>query len=411
MNGRVVFVGPGGQDLAQALGMGGGGGGAPAPAAGGAPVAGGPDANPLNTVLQMGLRAAFGGLQQQPGQGPDVRVMPQMPAMFAQMGGQPGQWESFVREAMDAQGGADRPHPASDAAIAKMRKGTCKEGDEGGDRPSEPCPVCQDEFADGDDWIQMPCKHFYHADCLTPWLKEHNTCPTCREAVEEAEPEVAAPSPAPPPQQPQQQPPQQQAPPGMFPPGMFAQGGQEPQVGDVMEALLGQGGLRQGGQAQQAQAQAQANWEQWLGRLDHSLQQRRANGRGPDLRPFFSGMRSQNMERVMEEEERQLQAAMAASMETGAEEDERRRQSDADAWSGLSREEVAALSVRELKRLLDSRGQDHTHCLERSELLELALAGQVHHAQAAGAAEDDAAAREAAELEEAIRLSLAGTAI
>ena len=33
------------------------------------------------------------------------------------------------------------------------------------------------------------------------------------------------------------------------------------------------------------------------------------------------------------------------------------------------------------------------------------------HAQAAGAAEDDAAAREAAELEEAIRLSLAGTAI
>ena len=27
MNGRVVFVGPGGQDLAQALGMGGGGGG------------------------------------------------------------------------------------------------------------------------------------------------------------------------------------------------------------------------------------------------------------------------------------------------------------------------------------------------------------------------------------------------
>ena len=67
--------------------------------------------------------------------------------------------------------------------------------------------------------------------------------------------------------------------------------------------------------------------------------------------------------------------------------------------------------MRELKRLLDSRGQDHTHCLERSELLELALAGQAHHAQAAGAAEDDAAAREAAELEEAIRLSLAGTAI
>ena len=28
--------------------------------------------------------------------------------------------------------------------------------------------------------ICMPCGHSYHLSCITPWLQEHNTCPTCR---------------------------------------------------------------------------------------------------------------------------------------------------------------------------------------------------------------------------------------
>ncbi|KAI3905818.1 hypothetical protein MKW98_006452 [Papaver atlanticum] len=27
---------------------------------------------------------------------------------------------------------------------------------------------------------QMPCKHIYHAHCITTWLSRHNTCPLCR---------------------------------------------------------------------------------------------------------------------------------------------------------------------------------------------------------------------------------------
>jgi E3 ubiquitin-protein ligase RNF115/126 len=42
------------------------------------------------------------------------------------------------------------------------------------------CSVCKDAFEVSQNVIYMPCKHLYHNECILPWLKERNSCPTCR---------------------------------------------------------------------------------------------------------------------------------------------------------------------------------------------------------------------------------------
>ncbi|MCD9639269.1 hypothetical protein HAX54_023677 [Datura stramonium] len=45
---------------------------------------------------------------------------------------------------------------------------------------SKNCPICMDELEIDSEASQLPCKHFFHNDCIVPWLNRSNTCPLCR---------------------------------------------------------------------------------------------------------------------------------------------------------------------------------------------------------------------------------------
>ncbi|XVE49214.1 hypothetical protein DITRI_Ditri01bG0064400 [Diplodiscus trichospermus] len=44
----------------------------------------------------------------------------------------------------------------------------------------EPCCVCQEEYADGDDTGTLDCGHDFHTNCIKRWLMLKNLCPICK---------------------------------------------------------------------------------------------------------------------------------------------------------------------------------------------------------------------------------------
>jgi E3 ubiquitin-protein ligase RNF115/126 len=42
------------------------------------------------------------------------------------------------------------------------------------------CLICLDSLEIGTDVFILPCRHGFHPDCLSPWLKMHSECPCCR---------------------------------------------------------------------------------------------------------------------------------------------------------------------------------------------------------------------------------------
>ena len=73
--------------------------------------------------------------------------------------------------------------PASETAIQALRRQTvCHSTD---DPRFGVCCISQEPFEDGDVVILMPCcNHAYKEVAILQWLRQHNTCPVCRQQLE-----------------------------------------------------------------------------------------------------------------------------------------------------------------------------------------------------------------------------------
>lgn len=45
------------------------------------------------------------------------------------------------------------------------------------------CSVCWEDFKLAEPVRKLVCEHYYHTQCIVPWLQLHGTCPICRKAL------------------------------------------------------------------------------------------------------------------------------------------------------------------------------------------------------------------------------------
>ncbi|KAK4112144.1 hypothetical protein N656DRAFT_798492 [Canariomyces notabilis] len=94
--------------------------------------------------------------------------------------------DRIITQLMEASPQTNAAPPASQAAIDNLEKKRVDDQMLGPDGKAE-CTICIDEINKGDEVVVLPCKHWYHGECVVLWLKEHNTCPICRMPIETRE--------------------------------------------------------------------------------------------------------------------------------------------------------------------------------------------------------------------------------
>jgi E3 ubiquitin-protein ligase RNF115/126 len=91
--------------------------------------------------------------------------------------------DRIISTLMEQHPTSNAPGPASPDAISSLPKKKLDEKMLGPELKAE-CSVCMDDVHLGDEVVLLPCTHWFHEQCASMWLSEHNTCPICRKGIE-----------------------------------------------------------------------------------------------------------------------------------------------------------------------------------------------------------------------------------
>ena len=146
----------------------------------------------MYSVLATLLQTMQAGMQEQRGgQRGQQAAMANFPAMIAQMLGNGTHGDAvfsdealdrIITQMMEQTNGNSAPGPATAAAIAALPKRPADKSMMGQEGKAE-CSVCMDTVEIGDEVTVLPCRHWFHGECVGAWLKEHDTCPHCRQGI------------------------------------------------------------------------------------------------------------------------------------------------------------------------------------------------------------------------------------
>lgn len=90
--------------------------------------------------------------------------------------------DRIISQLMEQTATSNAPPPATQADIDNLPR---KKVDESmlGDEHKAECSICMDEVNIGEEVTVLPCKHWFHHQCVGAWLLEHDTCPHCRKGI------------------------------------------------------------------------------------------------------------------------------------------------------------------------------------------------------------------------------------
>lgn len=91
-------------------------------------------------------------------------------------------FDQIMTQLMEQNQASSAPGPASEGAIAALKKKPVDESMLGSDGKAE-CSICMDGVEIGQEVTTLPCNHWFHGDCVASWLREHDTCPHCRAPI------------------------------------------------------------------------------------------------------------------------------------------------------------------------------------------------------------------------------------